>query len=248
MKPKILAVAALTFVAANVLAETAPAEPENTLAYNIGAVSEYRYRGLSQTNFKPALQGGADYTHTSGFYLGTWASTISWIKDAGSGASGPVELDLYGGYKFSISDLAMDVGYLRYQYVNNSYSKVTGVNANTDEVYAAGTYSVFTLKYSYAFSNLFGTVNSKGSSYTDLSANFDLGSGFTLTPHMGYQLVNHSAPLSYKDYALTLAKDLGDGWSATASAISVQGDKTQLVDQGKFTGKGTLVVGAKYTF
>ena len=63
----------------------------------MGVVTDYRYRGISQSRLKPALQGGVDFAHKSGFYLGTWASTIKWIKDAGGDA--PVELDLYGGYK-----------------------------------------------------------------------------------------------------------------------------------------------------
>ena len=109
--------------------------------------------------------------------------------------------------------------------------------------------------YSYAFSDIFGNLNSKGSTYTDLSANFDLGDGFTLTPHVGYQYIKNSSSLSYKDYSLTLAKDLGNGLSLTAAAISVDGNKTALSipttassDGGKFTGKSTVVLGLKYTF
>jgi uncharacterized protein (TIGR02001 family) len=254
----ILALACLASLGLSAQAQTAPAEPESTLAFNAGVVSEYRYRGLSQSRFQPALQGGADYTDKSGVYVGAWASTIKWIKDTAktdgncsTACKGDIELDLYGGYKFSIGDLGMDVGYLRYQYVNNNLNP----NANTDEAYAAGTYGPFTLKYSYAFSNLFGTANSKGSTYTDLSANFDLGSGFTLTPHVGYQYVKKSVGSTYTDYGLTLAKDLGDGLSVTATAIGVDGNQKTLVlgalagsDVGKFSGKSTVVLGLKYTF
>ena len=161
-----------------------PAAPEDSLSYNVGAVTQYRYRGISQTKGKPALQGGADFAAASGWYVGTWASTISWIADAGNAATpkvsvnGPVELDLYGGYKFDLNGIAMDVGYLKYQYLGNQLANVPGqVNANTDEVYAAATYGVFTLKDSYSLSNLFGNANSKGSQYLDLSATFDLGEG-----------------------------------------------------------------------
>ena len=143
------------------------------------------------------------------------------------------------------------MGFLRYEYINNNYSP----NANTDEVYAAGTYGIFTLKHSVALSNLFGAANSKGSYYTDLSANFDLGSGFTLTPHMGYQYVKNQLGFSYTDYALTLTKDLGNGLSVSAAAITVDGNKNNLVigtnggsQTGKYTGKDTVVLGLKYTF
>ena len=177
----ILALACLASLSLSAQAQTAPAAPESTLAFNAGVVSEYRYRGISQTRFQPAVQGGVDYTDKSGVYVGAWASTIKWIKDNGSGAKGPVELDLYGGYKFPVGELAMDVGFLRYEYVGNTLAKVSGYkNANTDEVYAAGTYGPFTLKYSYSLSSLFGQIgtnnkSTKGSTYLDLSATFDLG-------------------------------------------------------------------------
>jgi uncharacterized protein (TIGR02001 family) len=83
-------------------AQTKAPEPDYTLSYNVGAVTEYRYRGISQSGKKPALQGGVDFAHKSGLYLGAWGSTITWIKDsaaAPASAKGPLEVDLYGGYK-----------------------------------------------------------------------------------------------------------------------------------------------------
>ena len=72
-------------VAGSALAQTAPAAPESTLSFNVGAVSEYRYRGYSQTRFEPAVQGGADYADKSGAYIGIWGSNIEWIKDTTRG-------------------------------------------------------------------------------------------------------------------------------------------------------------------
>ena len=242
---------ALLATSSAAFAQTAPAAPASAIAYNVGVVSEYRYRGIAQTKGDPALQGGVDYTDASGFYLGAWGSTIKWIKDAGSNATGPVEIDLYGGYKFEAAGLAYDVGYLRYQYQGNTYSRVAGaVNANTDEVYGAVTYGVVTAKYSYAFSNLFGTANSKGSEYWDLSANFDLGNGYTLTPHVGRQVIKNS-PNSYTDVAVTVNKDLGNGLSASVAAIT-----TSVKDNAFYTStatsyntaKNALVIGVKYSF
>jgi uncharacterized protein (TIGR02001 family) len=249
LKSKI--VLALLATSSAAFAQTAPAAATPEVTYNVGVVSQYRYRGIAQTKGDAALQGGVDYANANGFYLGAWGSTIKWIKDAGSDAKGPVELDLYGGYKFEAAGIAYDVGYLRYEYVNNTYNKVpNAVNANTDEVYGAATYGVVTAKYSYAFSDLFGTANSKGSAYWDLSANFDLGNGYTLTPHAGRQVIKNS-PNSYTDIALTLGKDLGDGLSASVSAIS-----TSVKDNAYYastatsynTAKNALVVGVKYSF
>ena len=255
LKSKLLLALLAAFAGSFAYAEEA-ADP---LAFNVGVVSQYRYRGIAQTHGDAALQGGVDYTAASGFYAGAWGSTIKWIKDASNGtagqdggAKGPVELDLYGGYKFEAAGIAYDVGYLRYEYVNNTYTNTGGVNANTDEIYGAATYDVFTAKYSHAISNLFGNSDSRGSHYVDLSATFDLGQGYTLVPHMGRQVIEgtyHS--MSYNDYALTLNKDLGNGLSASVAAIGTNGKAADFEGTSKTsynTAKNALVVGVKYTF
>lgn len=230
------------------------AEPESTLAFNAGVVSDYRYRGISQSRLEPALQGGVDYSDKSGFYVGAWGSTIKWIKDNSTtsvSVKGPLELDIYGGYKGAVGDVAYDVGFLRYEYVSNTLDKRSPsyVNANTNEVYGAVTYGLFTAKYSHALSDLFGTPDSKNSYYLDLSANFDLGDGYTLTPHVGRQSIKNSNAYSYNDYALTLTKDLGNGLSASGALVGTNADKDLYVTPaGKFTGKSALVVGLKYSF
>jgi uncharacterized protein (TIGR02001 family) len=221
---------------------TAPA-PDYTLSFNVGAVTDYRYRGISQTRLKPALQGGADFAHKSGFYVGTWASTIKWIKDAGGDA--PVELDLYGGFKGTAGAVGYDVGVLRYQYPSHDL----GVSPNTTEIYGAGTFGPATLKYSHAVTNLFGFADSKNSYYLDLSAAFDLGNGWALTPHVGYQKVRNNGNFSYTDYSLTLGKDFGNGFSATAAVVGTDADKSgYITPAGRFTGRTGLVASAKYTF
>jgi len=252
LKSKI--VLALLATSSAAFAQTAPAAPESTLGYNVGVVSEYRYRGIAQTKGDPALQGGVDYTNANGFYVGAWGSTIKWIKDSAASAGqtkGPVELDLYGGYKFEAAGIAYDVGYLRYQYVGNTLNKNSSfVNANTDEVYGAATYGVTTLKYSYAMSDLFGNPNSKGSVYWDLSATYDLGNGYSLVPHAGHQTVKNNAN-GYTDIALTLNKDFGEGLVGSVSAISTNGaGKSALASSLTTydTAKSTVVVGVKYSF
>ena len=221
------------------LAQAQAAAPASSLSFNVGAVSDYRYRGISQSRLQPALQGGLDYADKSGFYVGAWGSSIKWIKDSAGDSN--VEIDLYGGYKGAVGDVAYDVGFLRYEYPSNKLS----TNANTNELYGAVTYGLFTVKYSHAVSNLFGTANSKNSYYLDLSANFDLGSGFTLTPHVGRQSVKNTPASSYNDYSLTLAKDLGNGLSASAMVVDTN---TTYPLGGKDTAKSGLVVGLKYAF
>ena len=249
MKLKSKLLLALLATSAAAFAQTAPAAPESTLGYNVGVASEYRYRGIAQTKGDPALQGGVDYANTNGFYAGAWGSTIKWIKEAGTDVKGPVELDIYAGYKFEAAGLAYDVGYLRYEYVGNTYNKV-GVNANTDEAYGAVTAGPATLKYSYAFSDLFGTPDSKGSAYWDLSATFDLGEGYSLVPHAGRQVIKNSVN-SYTDIALTLNKDLGDGLAASAAFISTnaKNNANYSANNSSYnTAKNAVVLGVKYSF
>ncbi|WP_422011953.1 TorF family putative porin [Roseateles sp.] len=240
LSPSLL-VLALAAVALPALADEPAPDP---LSFNVGAVTEYRYRGISQTRLKPALQGGIDYADPSGFYVGTWASTIKWIKDAGGDAD--FELDLYGGYKTEISKgLTLDVGVLQYLYPSNKLNP----SANTLEVYGALSYGPFTAKYSHSTTNLFGFPSSKNSGYLDVSANVDLGDGLTLTPHVGHQTVKHNSAASYTDYSLTLAKDFA-GLVLSGAIVGTDANKTAYASpvNGKFMGKTTFVVGLKKTF
>lgn len=239
-----LAIAAATVLACgNVLAQAKAPEPDYTLSFNAGVVTDYRYRGISQSRLDPAVQGGVDFAHKSGFYLGAWGSSIHWIKDAGG--DGDVEVDVYGGFKGAAGDVGYDIGVLTYQYPSNKLNP----SANTTEIYGAVTVGPATLKYSHATTNLFGFSDSKNSYYVDLSAAFDLGSGWTVTPHVGYQKVKNHGDFSYTDYAVTLGKDLGNGLSASAALVGTDADKALYVTPaGKFTGWTGLVLGLKYSF
>jgi len=231
--------------AGNALAQAAPAAPESTMSFNVGGVNEYRYRGISQSRFDTALSGGADYADKSGVYVGVWGSSIKWIKDAGGKAN--TEVDYYAGYKFTVGDVGYDIGFLRYDYSGNALKP----SANTNELYGAATMGPVTLKYSQSTGNLFGFANSKGSSYVDLTATFDLGDGYSLVPHIGYQAVKGAGNgiYSYTDTALTLGKDLGNGLAASAAIIGTNAKTGSYVSPaGKQLGKSGLVVGLKYSF
>jgi uncharacterized protein (TIGR02001 family) len=221
-----------------------PAPAADPLSFNVGVISEYRYRGISQSRLKPALQGGIDYAAANGFYVGGWASTIKWVKDAGG--DGDVEIDLYGGYKTEIAKgLTLDVGVLQYVYPSNKLKP----SADTFELYGALNFGPVTAKYSHSTTNLFGYADSKNSGYLDVTANFDLGDGFSLAPHVGHQTVRHLAVASYTDYSLTLAKDFS-GLVLSGALVGTDANKTTYASpvNGKFLGKTTLVVGLKKTF
>jgi uncharacterized protein (TIGR02001 family) len=247
MKKTLLALAALSALAA---APAVHAEEEASMfSFNVGAVSDYRYRGISQTRLKPALQGGADVALPAGFYVGTWLSTIKWIKDAGGGAN--VEWDLYGGWKNEIvKDVTLDVGVLRYQYPSADLA----TSPNTTELYAAVSYGPATLKYSHSVTNLFGFSDSKNSGYLDLSATFDVGGGFSLAPHVGYQRVSHNSDFSYTDVSLTLSKEFVKGLTGSLALVAtdtkdIGGVKAYASPaNGKNLGRTGVVAGIKYAF
>ena len=240
----------LLLAGASMLASTAAtaqtAAPESSLSFNAGVVTDYRYRGISQSRLKPALQGGLDYADKSGFYVGAWGSTIKWLKDAGA-TDGSFELDLYGGYKGSAGALSYDVGLLRYEYVGN---KGLVISPDTTEIYGAVTVGPVTAKYSHALTNTFGFENSKKSYYFDLSAALDLGNGLSLTPHAGRQMIKNTPDCSYTDYSVTLGKDLGKGLSASLMAVGTNAKRICYTPSSvnKYLGKDALVAGLKYTF
>jgi uncharacterized protein (TIGR02001 family) len=244
-KIQIAVLAAVALTGGATLAQTAaPAapEPDYTLSFNAGAVTDYRYRGISQSRLKPAIQGGADFALKSGFYLGTWASSIKWIKDGGGDSN--AELDVYGGYKFTAGPVGLDVGALRYLYPGSTMP----VNPDTTEIYGAGTFGPATLKYSHAVTNLFGFADSKNSYYVDLSASFDTGFwGLTFIPHIGYQKVKSNGDFTYTDWSLGLGKDFGNGLTASLAYVDTNNSNYRS-PEGKDLGKSTVVLGLKYGF
>ena len=198
MKKTILAVslAALTLPA---FAQTAP-EPDFTIEGNFGLFSDYRFRGISQTDLKPALQGGFDLTHKSGFYAGTWASSVSeYTSGNGSG----MEIDFYAGYTFEVGGIGVDIGNLYYYYPGSAYDP----KANTNEIYLGLSFGPATFKTSYSTTDYFAIPDSDGTLYYDLSAEFPLGGDLTLTAHVGYVDVKNLSGGTGTDYKIGLAKD-----------------------------------------
>ena len=236
--------------AAQEAAATPAADAVNELTFNAAITSDYRYRGISQTRLQPALQGGADFTNKpSGLYVGVWASTIKWTRDAGG--DGDVEIDLYGGKRGEIAPgFGYDVGVLTYVYPSNHLAQVSGfVNANTTELVAQLSYGPGLVKYSHAVTNLFGFVDSKNSGYLDVSANPDLGNGIVLNLHAGRQRVANNGAASYTDYKIGATHDFGVVTGAIAW-IGTNAGKVAYASpaNGKFLGKSALQLTISKTF
>jgi uncharacterized protein (TIGR02001 family) len=262
---------AVSALASGAIAQTAPAPAPATspITANVTITNDYKYRGISQTNGQPAIQGGFDYAHESGFYIGNWNSTISWIGNQNAGVSAPVEMDFYGGIKKELigAGFATDFGVLQYYYpVKGNLA----VSPNTTELYLAqnftfGPISGF-VKVNYSLTTIFGVPNSSGSYYPDLTINYDTGIwGITANGHIGYQYfagqpVTSGAAtqtqknINYTDWKLGLTKDFGGGLSLSASYISTNANRTFFVSgtntntPNNWAGRGSAVVALTKTF
>ena len=226
---------AIATLASGAMAQSAPAAPETSpITANVTLVNDYRFRGISQTNFKPAIQGGFDYAHESGVYIGNWNSNISWISDGQPGVTAPLEMNFYGGFKKELiaKGFASDIGVLQYYYpTSGAFTSI--VNPNTTEIYAAQNFTLGPVagfvKFSYAVTNAFGNANSSGSYYPDLTLNYDTGIwGITANGHIGYQYiagtatgatVSNNTLYSYTDWKLGFTKDFGGGLSAAIAYV-----------------------------
>jgi len=205
----------------------APPPPEYTVTANVGLFSEYLFRGIAQTSGEPALQGGFDYTHSSGLYAGTWASNISWLEDFGAYSRSSLEWDFYGGYKASFggTDFFYDLGGLYYYYPGKRLPGV--VNADNFELYGAVGWRWVSVKLSYSLKDYFGARpnanadKTDGSIYVDLTANYPLAdTGVTLVGHVGHLDVRHDGSdgdsatfgkVGYTDWKLGVAYTIPDG-------------------------------------
>jgi len=265
--------AASALMMGNSLAQTAPAaevKPDpGPVTANVTLASDYRYRGITQGNFRPAIQGGFDYAHESGFYIGNWNSSISWLSDgygSNPAVSAPIEMDFYGGYKTEVAGVALDGGLLQYYYSTKNMPGSTtvatcktagsrnacGVNPNTTEAYFAATYQFAMLKYSYALTDLFGIYDSKGASYIDLALNYDTGfEGITLNGHVGRQMIStktDGVDYSYTDWKIGLTKDLGKGLNVAVAYIGTNAKKAAYYVGTKNSGQGTGFISLTKTF
>lgn len=225
MKVTKLALAAV-FAASSlpVLVQAEEAKSDWSITGNAGLFTDYRFRGISQTDKKPAFQGGFDISHSSGFYLGNWNSNI----DSRFFADSNLEMDVYGGFRGAAGDIGYDVGVLTYIYPG-SKPKI-----DNTEVYLGVSYGTLSAKYFYAVTDFFGFDDSDGSSYLDLTATYDLGGGFTLVGHVGYQTLEGDAEVteigassskdSVTDWRIGVNYALPNGWTLGLSYIDTNRD------------------------
>ncbi|HSB48856.1 MAG TPA: TorF family putative porin [Burkholderiales bacterium] len=242
-----------------------PPASSHTLTGNIGLFSQYIFRGLTQTNEEPALQGGMDYAHSAGFYAGTWGSNVSVLRDTNAyTGGGSLELDIYGGFKGSIgkSDFGYDVGLLYYWYPGDAAPGIT--EADTLELYGAITWKWLSAKLSYSLQDdTFGVRDSRGTYYLDLTATYPIpNTRLTLIGHYGMQEFdgngvtctggnNNDQCASYKDYKVgvnySLPKDFTVGVFYTGTDMT-SAQELFYTANGKKLGDGGVTVFVQKTF
>jgi uncharacterized protein (TIGR02001 family) len=264
--------AALSAVTMTSVAQAAPLAQEPALDWtvtgNATLISDYRFRGFTQTNYGPAFQGGFDVAHKSGFYLGNWNSNVA--QALYNGAS--LETDLYGGYKGELmKDLGYDVGVIHYMYAKSGKDKVysPGTKVDNTEVYGGLTYGPFSGKLFYVTGDYFKTAALAGKPYkTDKSTYLDLSysqefSGITLGAHYGLLTLRNAkfyttagdagpTPLSKTvgDYKLSAGMDVGGGYIGTIAVYGTtkKGYFATDLDAAKSAGKTSLVLSLGKTF
>jgi uncharacterized protein (TIGR02001 family) len=167
------------------------AHAESGLSYNIEALTNYVFRGISQSDNHPALQGGVDYKDAGGLYGGLWATTQD-IPNTRSDVRG----DAYGGFAYQASNgFGFDIGGRAY---SNAFVFPGQKRDFFWELYGALGFGPFSAKLSHDFDNK--------DTYAEAALLFALGSGINLDLHAGYYFIK--------------SDDLGDDYADFSAAIS----------------------------
>ena len=191
------------------------AAPE--ISGNVALTTDYKFRGISQSNGSAALQGGFDIAWDNGFYLGAWASSVDFDTD-GAGLDGSLELDYYGGWAGDLTeDFNVDVGYMMYTYPGDE-----GLEGDYQEVYGRVSWRDLTVGgvYSDDYWAETGSFYYLHSEYS-LALPADFGLGF----HVGYNDLDGKGGYlsegkdSFVDYSVSLTKE----WLSVEWALSYVG-------------------------
>lgn len=192
------------------------AETASPFSANVTVASQYVSRGFQQTWSKPAIQGGLDYNHDSGFYAGTWASTVSdhFIRDAS------VEWDVYTGYSRSFGDLTVGTKVAYYYYPGAETTAETGhTSFNYGEIIPEVTYGPLTVRYAVTYtqdyfgnnSDTLGVGNNKhsrGSGYLDVNWHQPITQGWSVDAHYGNQRIKNFSDANFQDASFSVNKEL----------------------------------------
>ncbi|MGV6858317.1 MAG: TorF family putative porin [bacterium] len=188
----------------------ASAQASAEVSFNVGATSNYLWRGVTQSSDSAAVSGGIDYNNESGFYLGTWVSNVSWTTNAAGDAYNNYEADLYAGFGGEMSSgVGYDLGVIGYFY------PIGDTESDFYEVYGGLSLGGFSGNLAYTFDTEAG---GDGDIYASLGYDMDLGNDMGLGLLIGRydfdaggDYTHFAASLSKGDFTFALEKTDIDG-------------------------------------
>jgi uncharacterized protein (TIGR02001 family) len=205
---------------------------ESPFSANVALTSDYVFRGISQTSEDPAIQGGFDFNHASGFYIGVWASALNFGEDATALAIKPadrahLEVDIYAGFSGNFTEkMGWDIGVLNYGYPGAASS----LNYDFTEAYAKLNYDFGVAKTTLAVNQTSDYFAASGSAtYIALDVEVPLPSDFALAIHAGNQKIDKNAAFAtpdYTDYKIGISKEFG-GFGFALDWIDTDLDKIE---------------------
>jgi uncharacterized protein (TIGR02001 family) len=192
-------------ITAAMLAGTGLAQAEDdgfTVSGNVALTSDYRFRGISQSDESGAIQGGFDAEFGPGFYVGAWGSSVDF--DSNDGYDGSLELDYYGGWTMPIgdTDFSVDIGYIYYDYPGDN-----GSDGDYQEVYLGGAWKGLSLQVNYSDDYYAGTDDFY---YVSAGYSHSFSDHLSLDLHVGYNKLEENGGFlssdedNYTDYSVTL--------------------------------------------
>ena len=186
-------------------AEPAAAEPagDHSFTANVALVSNYVFRGQSQTDKGPAIQGGFDYTYNPlNLYLGTWASNVDSSGFDGSS----MELDVYGGWRPTFDKLTLDLGVLGYLYPGND-GNTDGINTVEFKAGVSYDFGVVTPGFTYYYSPDWYATEESAQRF-ELSASVPLPMEFKLVAKYGWNQFDYDSDNDYQDWSIGITKEV----------------------------------------
>ena len=209
-------------------------------------VTDYVYRGISQTRGRPALQGLMEVSHESGFYIGAFASNVAYPD-----TNARQELDISGGYRFDLSGLHIDLGATAYTY--------PGYTAQPEQFRLNYGEAILRLGYDFGPVTLQGTAAVQPPGWSPYGTSYFLGGraiwrtplwGIVLVGDLGYQWIQNNERYGtpdYLSYAILAARDLGHGFALVAGWSGTNIPRTQCAGGAK-TCDGRFVAGIAWRF
>jgi uncharacterized protein (TIGR02001 family) len=211
--------------AACALGTAARADDAELIGGNVQFMTNYVGRGLAQSLGNPSVEGEIDVNTGDGWYGGVDGNSINWIDKLYPGDDVGVEIDAWAGYRMHFAgDWRYKLGFLRLQFPGNYAPQTPPTEEpNTTEAFGYLSWKTYSVQVNYSVTESFGTPDTKGSLYIDLSGSQPLGNGFTLGEHLGRNQKTGHDPVTgqshrrndYTDYKVHLDYVLGDGLTLT---------------------------------